>query len=189
MLRKLFILLVLSSSMVLFAQEKDKAEKAKEVQHKFVGVKTCKMCHKKDDIGNQYEKWQNSKHANAYKALLSEKANKIAAEKGFKTPAAETPECLKCHTSGYDVDKELLGNRFSIEDGVQCETCHGAGKDYKAKKIMKNREEAIANGLIIPDKGEKFCSTCHNANSPTYKARDFNEMWEQIKHPIPKKEK
>ena len=50
---------------------------------------------------------------------------------------------------------------------------------------MENREEAIANGLIVPEKIEDFCIGCHNAESPTYVEFNFEEMWAKIKHPVP----
>jgi len=157
--------------------------------HGFVGAETCGMCHKSDKQGSQLKIWQESKHSKAYESLKTEKADQVAKEKGFTTKAVDTPECLKCHVSGYNVDASLLGKKFKMEDGVQCETCHGAGEDYKTKKIMENKDEAIKNGLIVPTKIEDFCITCHNAESPTYVDFNFAEMWDKIKHPVPEKSK
>jgi len=189
MFRKLFItVLLLSSSLLLAASDSTKTEMPK---HGFVGTATCGMCHHTDKQGQQLSIWQNSKHASAYKTLQSDEANKIAKEKGFSTPAAETPECLKCHTSGYGVDKSMLGAKFKIEDGVQCETCHGAGADYKSLSVMKDKSKAIENGLVIPDV-KTLCVTCHNSESPTIKAGetvDVNALWDKIKHPIPQEAK
>ena len=154
-------------------------------QHSFVGVKTCGMCHKSDKDGQQLSIWENSQHSKAYETLLTEKANKIAKEKGFKTKASETEECLKCHTSGYNVDASLLGDKFKIEQGVQCETCHGAGSDYKSKKIMEDRKQSEANGLKLYENPEDLCITCHNAESPTMVEFNFAESWEKIKHTKP----
>ncbi|MFZ6032946.1 MULTISPECIES: cytochrome c family protein [Melioribacter] len=155
-------------------------------EHGYIGAEACGMCHKNEKQGEQLKIWQNSKHANAYKTLLTEEANKLSGE----VKAVENPQCLKCHASGYDVDKKLLGKKFSVEDGVQCETCHGPGEDYKSMKVMKSREESVKNGLRIwKDEAEieKYCKTCHNEESPTYKEFDFAKMWPQIAHPVPKK--
>ena len=157
-----------------------------QTEHGYVGTSTCGMCHKSDKQGSQLSIWQNSKHAQAYNILKDAKADEIAKSKGFQTKAIETPECLKCHASGYNVDAKLIGEKFKIEDGVQCETCHGAGADYKSKKVMENREEAITNGLIVPANIEEYCITCHNAESPTYVEFNFEAMWDKIKHPVPK---
>jgi len=143
------------------------------------------MCHKKESVGQQLKIWQESKHAQAYKTLQTEEADKIAKDKGFKTKAADTPECLKCHVSGYDVDASLLGKKFKIEDGVQCETCHGPGSEYKSKKVMKDKKLAIVNGLILYDNPEELCVKCHNEESPGFKGFNFEERWAKIKHSIP----
>jgi len=119
--------------------------------------------------------------------LQSDEANKIAKDKGFTTPAAETPECLKCHVTAYGVDASLLGTKYKKEDGVQCESCHGAGADYKTLSVMKDKEKAIANGLVIPTDLKTFCATCHNSQSPTYKEGwDAVASFDKIKHDIPK---
>lgn len=156
-------------------------------ENSFIGAEACGMCHKTDKQGKQLDIWKKSKHAEAFKTLQTEKADKIATEMGHETPAAKTEACLKCHATGFNVDKALLGEKFKIEDGVQCETCHGAGSNYKSLKVMKNRNDAIANGLIVYEKPEEFCTTCHNAESPTYIDFKYAEMWEKIKHPTPKK--
>ena len=154
-------------------------------EHSYVGTSTCGMCHKSEKQGSQLSIWEGSKHSQAYLALQTEKADNVAKEKGFTTKAVETPECLKCHASGYNVDASLLGNKFKVEDGVQCETCHGPGSDYKSKKVMENKEEAIKNGLLVYDKIEDFCIGCHNAESPTYVEFNFEESWAKIKHKVP----
>ena len=154
-------------------------------EHGYVGSSTCGMCHKTEKQGNQLSIWQNSKHSQAYNVLNTEQANELAKTKGFQTKAVETPECLKCHASGYNVDAKLVGEKFKVEDGVQCETCHGAGADYKSKKVMESREEAVANGLKVHENIEELCIGCHNAESPTYVEFNFEAMWEKIKHPVP----
>jgi len=152
---------------------------------KYVGVKTCGMCHKKESVGQQLKIWQESKHAQAYKTLQTQEADKIAKDKGFKTKAAETPECLKCHVSGYNVDPSLLDNKFKIEDGVQCETCHGPGSEYKSKKVMEDKKLAVEKGLMVYDNIETLCVKCHNEESPAFNGFNFEERWAKIKHSIP----
>ena len=152
----------------------------------YIGVKACVMCHKTEKQGEQLKIWQASKHASAYETLKTAEADKIAKEKGYDTKAIETEDCLKCHAVGYNLDASLLGKKFKVEDGVQCESCHGSGSAYKKKAIMKDREKAIANGLLVYENpGEELCITCHNAESPTYVDFVFEEAWEKIKHPTP----
>lgn len=151
----------------------------------YVGVQTCGTCHKAEKQGNQLAIWQASKHAGAYNTLKTDKANEIAKSLGHTTLAVETEACLKCHATGYNLDASLKGEKFKVEDGVQCETCHGAGSEYKNLKIMKNKADAIANGLVMHENKEEFCVSCHNPESPTFVEFKLDSMWEKIKHPKP----
>ena len=151
----------------------------------FIGVESCGMCHKTEKQGSQLSIWQNSAHSKAFETLNTDTANQIAAAKGFNEPAAKTWECLKCHVTGYNLDATMLGKKFKIEDGVQCETCHGAGSAYKDMKVMKDRTLSIEKGLIVHDNLEDFCISCHNNESPTFVKFDFNEAWNKIKHDVP----
>ncbi len=156
----------------------------------FVGVKTCGMCHKKAEVGEQLKIWQGSKHANAYKTLQTAEADKIAKDKGIEGKAAEAKECLSCHAVGYDVDASLKGKKFKVEEGVQCESCHGAGSKYKKKSTMKDHAKAVAGGLVEYKNMKEIedqCRTCHNDQSPTFKDFDFEKRWKEIAHNIPKK--
>lgn len=156
-------------------------------KHGYIGANPCGMCHKTEKQGKQLDIWKNSAHSKAYTTLTTEAADKIAKEKGFETPAAKTAECLKCHASGHDVDTSLIGKKFKVEDGVQCETCHGPGNDYKDMKVMKSREESVKKGLIVYEKTEELCLKCHNPESPTYREFNFDEAYVSIKHMVPKK--
>ncbi|MCK9425979.1 MAG: cytochrome c family protein [Ignavibacteriaceae bacterium] len=170
---------------VLFVSFLNGQTETEKKSHSFVGSSTCGMCHKAEKAGKQLDIWNGSKHALAYKALQTKEADAIAAEKGFKTPAVKTDACLKCHAVGYNADAALLGAKFKVEDGVQCESCHGAGSDYKDMKVMKNKEESISKGLMMHSDGEKFCTTCHNSESPTFKGFNYAEAWSKISHQIP----
>jgi hypothetical protein len=155
--------------------------------HKYVGAKLCGMCHKTEAAGKQFVIWESSKHAQSYKTLTTAEADKIAKEKGFTTKAIETEACLKCHVTGYNVDASLLTDKFNVSDGVQCETCHGPGSEYKTKKIMEDKKLSVENGLKIYDNIEELCVKCHNEESPSFKGFNFKEMWAKIEHSVPKK--
>ena len=177
MLSKILFILVIMISPLLLAQENGTA--------KFVGAEVCGACHKSEKQGTQLGIWKESKHAKAFETLKTEKADKIAAELGHTTAAAETEACLKCHVSGSNVDASFKEAKFKMEDGVQCENCHGAGSEYKSLKIMKDHAASVAKGLATHEKTEDFCTGCHNPESPTFVEFDFAAQWEKIKHPVP----
>jgi excinuclease UvrABC ATPase subunit len=163
------------------------SESAETAAFKYVGATTCAgSCHKSDSQGKQLDIWQNSKHSQAYKVLQTPEADAIAKEKGFTTPAVETPACLKCHVLGKEMDPAEFESTFNKEDGVQCETCHGPGSDYKKLSIMKDKELSKQNGLIIHTEKEEFCKSCHNSESPTFKSFNYEEAWAKIQHSKPK---
>ncbi len=159
-------------------------------QFSCIGAEACAKCHKSEKQGKQFTIWQESTHSYAYKTLQSEESAAIVKEMGIDKPATELNECLFCHASGWDVDQVSLEKGFKIEDGVQCETCHGPGSEYKSFKIMKNRELAIQNGLVkVFENTEEFCQSCHNPDSPTFSGFDFETMWAKIEHNVPVKKK
>jgi len=151
-----------------------------EYKHQFIGAAKCKVCHMSKKKGSQFKIWQETKHAKAYETLATDKAKALA--KGDKSPQ-EDPACLKCHVTAWDAPAGMLGPKYDKADGVSCETCHGAGKDYSKMKIMKDREQSVANGLILPKKED--CLKCHNKESPTYKPFDYAKFWAKIVHDNP----
>lgn len=163
------------------AEEAAAAEKPQ-----YVGVEECGKCHKKDSTGDQLAQWQGSKHAGAFATLASDKAKAIAQKKGIADPQ-KAQECLRCHVTQPKPDMIETPREgkegFVVAHGVQCETCHGAGSLYKSRKIMKDHDLSVANGLIMPD--EKLCTTCHNSDSPTFDGFNFKEMVAKVSHPNP----
>ena len=149
----------------------------------YVGVKTCGICHKKDESGNQLAKWQESPHAKAFEALASDKAKEVAKAKGIDDPQ-KSGKCMKCHSTAYNWTEAPVTEKIKPEDGVTCESCHGPGKKYMAKSTMEDRDKAIAAGLIYP--ATQSCKLCHNEESPTFKPFDEKAMVEKIAHPDPK---
>ena len=158
-------------------------------EHKYTGVKDCSRCHKKELIGDQFCEWNKSPHAKAFETLKSDKALEFAKERGITTPPHETDDCLKCHATAHGVTQEMTAKKpLKLSDSVQCESCHGPGVDYRKKKIMSDRDKAIAAGMWEPGKDEKICLTCHNKDSPTWDAAkgfDYEAAKKEIAHPIP----
>ena len=156
---------------------------------KYVGVKKCKTCHKKELIGDQYGAWQEAKHSKAFETLKSEKAAEVAKAQGITGPASESEKCLKCHVTAYGEDASKFAKApLSPENGVQCESCHGPGSLYKKKKTMSDHDKSVAAGMWEPGKDDKICLGCHNEESPTWDAAagfDYEKRKEEIAHPIP----
>ena len=158
---------------------------AQEKVPQYIGAKKCAgTCHKTTKQGLQLKIWQASQHAKAYETLGTEGAKEIAKKMGIADPQKDA-KCLGCHTTAHDVSDDLVTETFSRTEGVGCETCHGAGSLYKKRKVMKDKEASIANGMYLPD--EKTCLKCHNEESPTYKPFDFEERSKAIAHLKPEK--
>ena len=115
--------------------------------HAYVGAEKCKMCHKV-----QYASWQETAHAKATEAA------KASTERTFEA------SCLTCHATNSD---EALA-------GVQCEACHGAGADFRKMSIMKDRDTAITNGLVIPT--QAVCDGCHTGEDHAAKKALADEL-------------
>lgn len=156
----------------------------------FTGAAKCKTCHRKPESGEQYPKWEEGPHSKAYMTLASDEAKAIAAERGIDNPQA-SGECLQCHVTAYGAPAELLGSKYSVEEGVGCESCHGAGGNYYKKSTMQSitsgEIEGSSVGLVTPD--EATCTGCHNEKSPTFAGFDFAEYSAKIAHPIPEETK
>jgi len=134
----------------------------------YVGSGKCKMCHKGDKKGNVWEKWEASAHSKAFETLK-------------KKGEEKNPKCLECHTTAFDKGGYKIGDAEAANfEGVGCESCHGAGSDYKKMSVMKDHAQSVAAGLAVPN--EATCTKCHNKNSPTFKGFDFAEYSKKISH-------
>jgi len=161
------------------------AQSAKEFN--YTGTRGCRKCHKSKKSGAQYKVWAKMKHAQAFATLATAEAQKIAKAKGI-ADAQKADACLKCHVTAFGVAAERLGKKYTIEEGVGCESCHGAGSAYSKRKVKK----AIAAGTTKPESvgllkvTKETCVKCHNDESPTFKSFDFEKAKEKIAHPRPK---
>jgi hypothetical protein len=189
-----YLLLFMIFSTIIFSQD-----------FEYVGSNGCKMCHKKEEKGSQFSKWEATAHAKAFETLKSEAAAKIAADKGLTVDAWKTPECVICHTTGFDnggyeinddsfwnpaTDDKIANKAVKRMNGLQavgCEVCHGAGSKYKSSKIMKSiyAGEAEGKDFGLNQISEETCLVCHNENSPTFKPFNYTERIKKIEHPMP----
>lgn len=189
MVRKLVVLgtalMVVGWNVRVFAQEAPPAKTEKPATaFRYVGATKCKLCHNTEAQGRQFTIWQNSKHSKAYELLASDTAKQIAAKLNIADPQ-KSEKCLRCHVTGYEAPAEQKLDSYAIAEGVSCESCHGPGDKYRAPTVMKDKNLALQNGLVLPD--EKTCIKCHNKDNPTYKEFKFTEAVKLIAHPKPKK--
>jgi YVTN family beta-propeller protein len=151
----------------------------------YVGAEVCGQCHSGPERG-QLESWYRSPHARAYAVLALPEAAEIARISGIEENPFESPICLGCHATAADAEAWQLDPTFHIEDGVQCERCHGPGSEYLAAEIMADPEAAMAAGLRKPD--QRTCMVCHKEKGSHTAVLDvwpfdFEEALARIAHP------
>lgn len=142
-------------------------------ERRYLGVGTCSSsnCHgsvspKKSTnvLQNEFVTWfKHDKHSGALKALYGEDAKRIALNLGIGDPWKEK-ECLDCHA--LNVPEELRGERFSIEDGVSCESCHGPSEGWIRSHVEKDATHAenLSRGmtdLSSLSNRANLCARCH----------------------------
>ena len=122
----------------------------------FAGEMVCQNCHPKE-----HDKWFETRHAEAFFALVD--VNK-----------AFDPECIKCHTVGFEVEGGFIDPMITENlQHVQCENCHGPSKahaDSAGQTKTGNHDW----------KPQQMCQQCHiHEHSPDFK---FDQYWPKISH-------
>ena len=126
----------------------------------YASEEACAECH-----ADEHDIWWDSPHAGAFEKL--EDVNK-----------AFDPNCIVCHTVGYD----RPGGFIDIDTtpqlaGVQCENCHGAAAEHVESKGAK----PVANADWPP---QQMCAQCHvQKHSPSFQ---FERYWPRIRHGVMK---
>lgn len=146
---------------------------------KFVGADECGRCHNSKATGQQLQVWRAGPHGGAYKILGTDAAKQVAAKFGIMDPQ-NSMKCLRCHTTACGESKTRFGDHFKPTDGVQCESCHGAGEHYAKIDQMIDSGKATTAGLVDP--GPSVCQRCHNAEGPTFKGFDYKTAVQKIRH-------
>jgi YVTN family beta-propeller protein len=164
------------------------AAQANERHPVYVGVRACTQCHQGSGMGHQCSKWLKSKHARAYAVLADPAAKEMAELSGIPQEPQESSFCLGCHATGAHVEAWEREDAFQIEDGVQCEKCHGPGSEYMDAEIMANPEQAQAAGLIMPELSD--CMVCHQVKGShvavhSLPTLDMEEAGQRIAHAAP----
>ena len=142
-----------------FNEQQSKAQKSSAVESlksshetpdRFVGTEVCQRCHVEES-----RQWLTTKHARAWQTLVNEKKE-------------STPDCVPCHTVGYQKPGGFQGSHVASLVNVGCENCHGMGSQHDAL--------AAANARVA----EATCRTCHDGTtSPEF---DFTKYRAHVVH-------
>jgi hypothetical protein len=107
----------------------------------YAGAISCKRCHEAN-----YRNWLKTRHAKASQTIAA-------------SPKYSQEECLVCHSTGFG----RVGEYATVEEipfylrGVQCEACHGEGKEHPQKRGTFKK---VTLGI---------CRNCHTKDqSPTF---------------------
>ncbi len=143
----------------------------------FVGVAGCAAasCHGGKSIsGGEYTHWatRDAAHRRAYDVLLSD-VSQAMARKLWNTEAHREARCLACHTTGAESNDAVHGERFAIEFGVACESCHGAAGRWVARHTERSwkslsaekKEEFGYRDLRSLGRRAETCVACHVGSS------------------------
>lgn len=101
---------------------------------------------------------ENNRHSHALKSLQRVKKD-------------NDPECLVCHTTGFNRQGGFISGKLTPDKAnVQCESCHGAGREHANYPKVQRAETASTKYL-----------NCHTKeNSPAY---NFSTYFPKIMHP------
>ena len=118
----------------------------------YAGAESCRECH-----ARAFKKWQSTKHPQAWEALKKVK-------KDFD------PECIVCHTIGFEQPGGFVSEQDSPHlAGVGCEACHGP-----AKKHVEAKRGFIKKPTL------EVCRRCHTPEAaPGFQPRKY---WRKIRH-------
>jgi YVTN family beta-propeller protein len=182
--RRLAGILALASSLALPGAARAQAQK----QPVYVGARACAECHEGRHAGNQYSLWLKSAHSKAWASLATPEARQMARLSGIPDEPQQAPICLGCHATAADAEKWERDPGFRVEDGVQCENCHGPGSEYMDEKVMRDREAAMRAGLRRFTRRD--CEVCHYVKGSHVAVHhkpqiDVEAAWKALAHPTP----
>ncbi len=143
-------------------------------QSVFVGSGSCasSTCHgavtpstRADILHNEFATWQQQDpHAQAYAALESPAARRMAQKLALPQAASETAQCLACHSSSPP--DEMRAASFKAGEGVGCESCHGPAGQWLDTHAATGASHAnsLTRGMYPTDQAAaeaRLCVSCH----------------------------
>ncbi len=146
----------------------------------YVGVGSCasSQCHgsvnpreSANVLQNEYRTWKkHDPHSRAWQVLLNEDSKRIAHHLGIPAPE-KAPQCLECHST--HVAKGNAQPSFQVEDGVSCESCHGAAEKWLSSHAARDASHSsnVSLGmtdLSTPSSQATLCLSCHFGSDDKY---------------------
>lgn len=148
-----------------------------------VGAAKCMKCH-----GEAEDWWLNDAHSSAGRRLFGEsaKARQIAELYGVGAAGMERGDkiCMSCHGTVDEASKTVR------EQGVSCESCHGAAADYLDPHEKGGNPQRGMRALKRAADRAQTCSGCHHvsderliaAGHPSGASYDAAKSSRAIKH-------
>ncbi len=172
----------------------DASEHNGSVAPRYLGAGSCAAsnCHgasrvESVTVGSEHSIWiQSDPHANAHATLYTPKSRQIA--ENLRLQSAHTAAvCLNCHALNPDQPELTIEHRHTIQDGVSCESCHGAAEHWlepHQRFDWKTRGDDFKTALGFtmtkdPLTRTRLCVECH-VGSP---GRDVNHDLIAAGHP------
>jgi hypothetical protein len=146
---------------------------------RFVGSTGCKSssCHGgAGEKRSQYQTWtERDFHARSYAVLTDARSARIADTLGI-SPAQASSRCTVCHSPFQSVAPARLGPEAHPDEGVSCESCHGAAEQWLRGHTRKDWTYATRVTAGMRDLRSFYvrantCVACHqNLESDILKA-------------------
>lgn len=169
--------LVLTAARILAAKE---PRQRQENPGTFVGSVGCKSSSCHGGAGpkrSQYFTWsQKDYHTKAFAILLSARSDRIAEGLGMTaaggtSPAATNNRCTVCHAPFQSVSAHRLAPTARPDEGVSCESCHGAAGGWLRGHTRKDWTYATRVGAGMRDLRNLYvrataCAACHQYLEP-----------------------
>jgi Cytochrome c554 and c-prime len=167
----LLCIFALSVALILPAKE---PRPLQENSGTFVGSVGCKSSSCHGGAGpkrSQYFTWsQKDFHTKAFTILLSARSQRIAESLGV-APAETSARCTVCHSPFQSVGPGRLGPDAHPDEGVSCETCHGAASGWLRGHTRKDWTYNTRVGAGMRDLRSVYvrataCAACHQTLEP-----------------------
>jgi len=170
-----------------------------EKENLYVGAIVCKTCHGPTQAHDSFTVWSVSKHSRTFVQLGTGYIEMIDPDaKGFVPEGfggsivreaqrlGIDTDCLQCHTTAHNLANENKAETFHLEDGVQCEACHGPGGAHVAWMENGADDSRPESSRMARSSIDDCAQTCHR-RKPTHEAVmtiefDPEKAWKKIAH-------